>query len=299
MNTKLATYILLFFSLTVIAQTRYIDPVFENTTVKTYNYALRNKDTLKLDVYEPVNDSLNKRPLAVLVHAGGFTSGERDNNSIVYMAENIAKKGYVVASIDYRLYKARAWNCSLPVKNKLKVYANAAEDLLNALSYLVNYKESFNIDDTKIILFGASAGAQTALNVVYNRDLLIKNSDIYKNIKPAAVISISGAILQADLITKEKSIPTVLYHGVNDKVVPYNTSAHQSCLPTSRGFLLISGSKTISEKLDNNNTSFLLYSYQNKGHNIFNLPNDDLYQAFVFINKTVFEKKFYQAKITQ
>lgn len=299
MNSHLITFIILVFSLTALSQTRYVDPVFENTSVKTYNYSLRNKDTLKLDVYEPVNDSLIKRPLMVLVHAGGFTSGERDSNSIVNIAENIAKKGYVVASIDYRLYKARAWNCSLPVKNKLKVYGNAAEDLLNALSYLVNYKESFNIDETKIILFGASAGAETALNIVYNRDFLIKNSDVYKSIKPAAVISISGAILQPDLITKENAIPTVLYHGVNDKVVPYNTSAHQSCLPTTRGFLLISGSKTIAEKLDNINTSFLLYSYQNKGHNIFNLPNDDFYQAFVFINKAVFDKKFYQAKITQ
>lgn len=299
MNPRIITYILIFSNFIAFSQTRYVDTVFDSTTVKTYNYSVRNKDTLKLDIYEPVNDSINKRPLMVLVHAGGFTSGERNTNSLVYIAENIAKKGYVVASIDYRLYKARAWNCSLPAKNKIKVYSNAAEDLLNALSYLVNYKESFNIDDTKIILFGASAGAQTALNIVYNRDFLIKSSDAYKSIKPAAIISISGAILEANLITKENAIPTVLYHGVNDKVVPYNTSAHQSCLPTTRGFLLISGSKTIAEKLENNNTSYLLYSYQNKGHNIFNLPNDDLYQAFVFLNKTVFDKKFYQARINQ
>ena len=41
-----------------------------------------------------------------------------------------------------------------------------------------------------------------------------------------------------------------MYHGVDDKVVPYNTSSHQSCQPTAPGFLLLSGSKIISEKLE-------------------------------------------------
>jgi len=299
MNTKIASFILLFSSFIGISQTRYLDAVFETVTAKTYNYSLRDKDTLKLDVYEPENDSITARPLFVLVHAGGFTTGERNNNSLISLAENVAKKGYVVASIDYRLLKNRDFNCSLPARNKLKVYANAAEDLLSALQYLLNYKTSFRIDETKIILFGASAGGETSLNIVYNREFVIKNSEIYKTIKPAAVISISGAVLKADLITKENAIPTVLYHGINDKVVPYDTSAHQSCLPTSKGFLLISGSETIAQKLENTNASFLLYSYQNKGHNIFNLPSDDFYQAFVFLNKVVFNKKFYQAKITQ
>ncbi len=299
MNTKIVSFILLISSFVGISQTRYLDAVFDSVSAKTYNYALRDKDTLKLDVYEPENDSLTARPLFVIIHAGGFTSGERNNNSLIYLAENVAKKGYVVASIDYRLLKNRDFNCSLPAKSKLKVYANAAEDLLSALQYLLNYKTSFGIDETKIILFGASAGGETALNIVYNRELVIKNPESYKYIKPAAVISISGAILKADLITKENAVPTVLYHGVNDKVVPYDTSAHQSCLPTAKGFLMLSGSETIANKIEKYATSFLLYSYQNKGHNIFNLPNDDLYQAFVFLNKVVFNKKLYQAKITQ
>lgn len=290
---------MLFSSFIAISQTRYVDKVFDSISSKTFTYSIRDKDTLKFDIYEPVMDSIRNRPLFVILHAGGFISGSRNNGSLVYMAESVAKKGYVVASIDYRLLKNKLINCSYSATSKLKVFSNAAEDLLNALVYIVNYKESFKIDEKKIILFGISAGAETALNITYNRDFLLKNNNMFKAIKPAAIISLSGAIPKAEFISKNNAVPTVLYHGVNDKVVPYDTSSHQSCLPTSPGFLLLSGSKIIAEKLETNNTSFLLYSYLNRGHDIFNLPKDDFYQAFVFINRTVFNKKFYQARIVQ
>ncbi|WP_308992216.1 carboxylesterase family protein [Mariniflexile litorale] len=299
MNQKIITIFILFSSFITMAQSRYIDRVFDSISSKTFTYSIRDKDTLKLDIYQPVNDSILSRPLFVIIHGGGFTSGERNDNSLIYLAENIAKKGFVVASVDYRLVKNKPINCSYPATDKVKAFSNAAEDLLNALQYLVKRKNTFLIDDSKIILFGVSAGGETALNIIYNREVVVKNKELYKDIRPAGVISLSGAIFKPDLITKENAVPTVLYHGINDKVVPYNTSSHQSCLPTSPGFLLLSGSKNISEKLEINNTSFLLYSYLNKGHDIFNLPIDDFYQAFIFMNKTVFNKKFYQAKITQ
>lgn len=299
MRQKLITIFILFISFTSVSQTRFVDRVFDSISSKTYTYSIRDKDTLKLDVYQPVNDSILNRPLFIIIHGGGFTSGKRNETSLIYMAENVARKGYVVVSVDYRLVKNKFINCSYPANEKIKAFSNASEDLLNALQFLVKYKNAFLIDDSKIILFGVSAGAETALNITYNRDFVIKNKAPYKDIKPAAVISLSGAIFKPELITKENSVPTVLYHGVNDKVVPFDTSSHQSCLPTSPGFLLLSGSKIISEKLELNNTSFLLYSYLNKGHDIFNLPIDDFYQAFVFVNKTVFNTKFYQAKITQ
>ena len=299
MIKKITTIFIFLSTCITISQTRYVDPVFDSISSKTFTYTIKDKDTLKLDLYEPINDTIRNRPLFVILYGGGFTKGQRNDSSLVYFAENITKKGFVVASIDYRLVKNKPINCSYPSNDKLMAFSNAAEDLLDALKYLVDNKNIFLIDDSKIVLFGVSAGAETALNIVYNRDFVITNTELYKNIKPAAVISLSGSVLKSELITKDNSIPSVLYHGVDDKVVPYNTSSHQSCQPTAPGFLLLSGSKIISEKLEINKTSFLLYSYLNKGHDIFNLPIDDFYQAFVFVNKTVFNNKFYQAKITQ
>jgi len=300
MMNKIMTFILIFFFGIIMSQNRYIDKVFDSTSVKTLNYSIRGKDTLKLDVYEPVNDTLKQRPLFVIVHGGGFNSGKRNTNSLINLAENITKKGYVVTSIDYRLLnKSESFSCDLSIKQAMKIYQNAAADLLNALLYLDTYKNDFRIDDSKIILFGLSAGAETALNVVYNRDLIIKNNKKFKAIQPSGVITISGAVFNADLINNENAIPSVLYHGVDDKIVPYGKGAHHSCNSKSKGYLQIEGSKNIAKKLEANNSSFMLYSYLNKGHDIFNLPNEDFYQAFLFIKKVIIENKFFQAKITE
>lgn len=298
MNHKIATCLLLFFSCIAISQTRYIDPVFDSISSKTYTYSIKGKDTLKLDLYEPENDSLIKRPLFVIVHGGGFNSGNRNTNSLINLAENVAKKGYVVTSIDYRLLRKNDYfGCNLSVNRKLKVYSNAADDLLSALEYLVNYKTNFRIDESKIVIIGISAGAETTLNVVYNRALVIKNLDRYAHIKPAAVISVSGALLNAEVINN--AVPGIFYHGVLDKVVPYGKGAHHTCDLKSKGFLMIDGSKRIAERLETLNASFMFYTYLKQGHNEFDIPNDDIKEAFIFINDIVFDKKFYQGKITQ
>lgn len=298
MNHKIATAILLFFSCIAVSQTRYIDPVFDSISSKAYAYSIKGKDTLKLDLYMPEKDSLVKRPLFVIVHGGGFNSGKRNTKSLINLAENVAKKGYVVTSIDYRLLKKNEYfGCNLAAKRKLKVYSNAADDLLSALEHLLKYKNNFKIDESKIIILGISAGAETALNVIYNRELVIRNLKRYAHIKPAAVISVSGALLNANIINN--TVPGVFYHGVLDKTVPYGRGAHHSCNLKSKGFLIIDGSQEITEKLKTLNSSYMFYSYQEQGHNEFDIPNDDIKEAFIFINDIVFEKKFYQAKITQ
>ncbi|WP_338359789.1 alpha/beta hydrolase [Yeosuana marina] len=298
MINKIVTFFIFSWSALVISQTRYIDTVFDNITVKTYNYSIRNSDTLKLDLYEPKNDNCTNRPLFVIVHGGGFTSGERNNYSLVSLAESITKKGYVVASIDYSLLsKNKLFSCDIPLDEEMTIYAEAGEDLLSALAYLIKYKEDFLINESKIILFGLSAGAETVLNITYNRDLLIPKNETYKNIKPAAVISISGACLNSDLITN--TIPGVFYHGNKDEIIPYDRDSHHFCDPTEKGFLIMDGSNRIVEKLKALDSSFMFYTYKDRGHDIFNLPTDDFYQTFVFLKKVVFDNTFYQAQIIE
>jgi predicted esterase len=298
MINKIITFIVFFYSCLLFSQTRYVDPVFETVTSKTYNYSIRENTVLKFDLYQPENDTLDQRALFVIVHGGGFTSGERNVSSLVSLAENIAKKGYSVASIDYRLLtNNQSFSCDIPVTEAMKIYSNASEDLLSALLYINTYKKDFNIDPSKIILFGLSAGAETVLNITYNRQLFIKNIEKYASIKPAAVISISGAILNSNSMTN--NVPGVFYHGDKDPIIPYDRGAHHSCNKLEKGFLIIDGSKRIVEKLESLNSNFMFYTYRNREHDIFNLPTEDFNQAFVFINKVVFGHKNYQAKIIE
>ena len=58
---------------------------------------------LKIDFYKPVGDENVSRPLLVLVHGGSWIGGTRDDNDILSLAPGFARRGYVVASVSYRL----------------------------------------------------------------------------------------------------------------------------------------------------------------------------------------------------
>ena len=298
MHNKILLLLLIFNYSYSISQTRFVDAVFNKTNSKTFTYSIKNEDTLKLDIYQPAKDEFKTRPLFVIIHGGGFTTGSRNDKSIITLATNIAKKGFIVASIDYRLLgKEKTFDCNLPVEDAMKIYSRAEEDILDALVYLKTYKHDFRIDNSKIILMGSNAGAEIVLNIAFNKNDFLAYPEKYKDLNIAALISVSGALINSNTITKNNAIPSVFYHGMNDKVIPYYKGAHHDCSEFNKGYFIMDGSIKIAEKLESLNSSFLLYSYPNKEHDIFNLPYKDLQQAFKFINKVVFETKFYQAKI--
>ena len=56
-----------------------------------------------MDVYEPAGDHARNRPAMVWIHGGGFRGGTRHQGNVVGLARAFAQRGYVAASIDYRL----------------------------------------------------------------------------------------------------------------------------------------------------------------------------------------------------
>ncbi|GAA4282217.1 alpha/beta hydrolase [Gaetbulibacter aestuarii] len=277
------------------AQTRYVDPVFDAISVKTYTYSLIADKTLKFDLYTPLQDKIEHRPLLMLIHGGGFKYGKRSDQGLVSLAKNIAKKGYVVAVVDYtKIPKNKSFGCHVSKDFVLQTIRTATEDVTQALLYLLKYKNIFGIDDTKIILTGSSAGAEIGLNLAYNRKLVISRKYFPGLPKIAGVISISGAILNTDLISQANNTPGVFYHGTVDPIIPYSYGAHHNCTETQKGYLPEAGSKAIVETLKKQKASYLLYSYLDRGHDIFNLPYDDLRQAFVFLRKVVIDGGTYQ-----
>src|SRR5262249_58599235 len=59
--------------------------------------------TLTLDVYQPVGDTVTQRPAIVWVHGGSFSSGDKTSPELVDEANVFSGRGYVNASINYRL----------------------------------------------------------------------------------------------------------------------------------------------------------------------------------------------------
>src|SRR5690606_33802805 len=97
-------------------------------TKKTYIYAIKGLDTLKMDVYTPevINpaDSLGL-PVLLWMHGGGFVSGYRDFPSEVKLAQYAAEKGYLGISISYRLTRKgtkTGFSCECPAEEKRQTF---------------------------------------------------------------------------------------------------------------------------------------------------------------------------------
>ena len=57
---------------------------------------------LKLDLYVPENED-TQRPLVVFTHGGGWSGGDKANDAEVAFCNFFAERGFVCASINYRL----------------------------------------------------------------------------------------------------------------------------------------------------------------------------------------------------
>lgn len=292
--------LLLFFGATgvTIAQERFKDSIFSAIEMKTYQYAEKDATVLEFDFYNAPADTLSKKPLFVFVHGGGFSSGKRNHPEIMKLAKIVASRGYAVASVSYRLTrKGKKFGCNCPSEEKINAFKACGEDIMDAVLYMINQPEVFKIDPQKIILTGSSAGAEGILNIAYNKDLLFKEQPKYQALRPAAVISLAGAILDKRYITKNNAIPGIFFHGTKDPLVPYNSAAHHYCKEDKVGYLMLDGSAAIVSKLEELKKSYLFYSIIGANHDVFKIPFKQLGEIFNFMNKVVIKQQFQQARI--
>ncbi len=109
---------------------------------------------LELDVYRPVGSS-NTLPLVVCLHGGGWLRGSRDSFGPAFeSAEDpffarVARAGFVVASVDYRL-------------SGEAVFPAQVEDVHAALDWLGREAAGLGADHGRTVVLGESAGGHLA-----------------------------------------------------------------------------------------------------------------------------------------
>ncbi len=267
----------------------------------TYTYAIKLNDTLKLDVYTPGNlkptDSL---PVLLWMHGGGFSISSRDYIDDAKLCEEATKFGYIGISISYRLLRKNTttqFGCLCPKEDKIETFKHAAIDYLDAAKYIVERAQELNIDASKIIAGGSSAGAEGILNAVFMREFFVDNLENYQNIKFAGVFSCAGAVVNANYITKNNVVPTVLFHGTEDELVPFGSAPHHFCESSKPGYIILDGSSTIVEKLSEFETPFYFNMVKGGRHEISAIPFSQLEKIFNFFDKTVLQNEVIQTKI--
>lgn len=155
---------------------RYYDSLFAVSGPSTVQYggntkADGNYQNLYVDIYQPQGDTFFRRPLIILGFGGSFTFGFRKSPDIVQVCKAFAKKGYVTASIDYRV-GFDGGNGNDTDTNQFKALMRAAQDMRASIRYF--YKDAltantFKIDTNQIFIGGVSAGGFTALNLAYGK----------------------------------------------------------------------------------------------------------------------------------
>lgn len=113
-------------------------------------------ENLLFDLYQPKNDSTTNRPLVIVVHGGAFVSGNKNdlNQPIIGYCDSLAARGYVVASIDYRVglilkdLKKQLIVASLDFKRAVQW---GVLDLQVAIRFFRNHAGEYGIDREKIV----------------------------------------------------------------------------------------------------------------------------------------------------
>jgi acetyl esterase/lipase len=215
-------------------------------------------------VYIPANaTSSQKFPFILFVHGGGFTAG--DKTSAADAMQQFAEAGYVGATIDYRLDSAIDANitdpCSIDSIITEQAVYRSIEDAKAAMRFMVANASKYNIDTSKILLVGSSAGAITVLNSYF-----LTQSDFNKMIPGVeselggintsdnnytntySIIGIganSGCLPNPSYITSANVVPIIFFNGGEDSVIPAKQGHAYYCPNT----MYVYGSETLYQRV--------------------------------------------------
>ena len=238
---------------------------------------------LHMDVYQPVGDTMNDRPVIIFAHSGAFFSGSKEADDIVLLSQEAARRGYVAVAMEYRL----GLNILSASSGERAVY-RGVQDASAIIRYLREFHDTLNIDPNHIFFWGSSAGSFIGLHLSYIEDserpestfegafspdlgcVDCQGNNYSHSNKPNALISTWGAIGNLDYIDEYENVPTALFHGTSDIVVPYDQG-----YPFTLNITLpqVYGSSKISEKMTDLNINHLLTIEESQPHEYYGATN--------------------------
>jgi len=116
-----------------------------------------SEDCLYLNIYTAAKSARDRRPVMVWIHGGAFTSGAGE----LYDGEELAKKGAVVVTVNYRLgvfgFLAHPELTKESDRNSSGNYALL--DQIAALEWVQKNIAAFGGDPKRVTIFGESAGS--------------------------------------------------------------------------------------------------------------------------------------------
>ena len=119
--------------------------------VQTIKFWQSGKDSLSFDYY-PSMKSQADAPWVLVVHGGGWDSGDR--LQLADLNSYLASKGFAVISMDYRLAPEAVW----PAQK---------DDVWNVVDYVKAHAQEMKINASRWAILGRSAGGQIAERIAF------------------------------------------------------------------------------------------------------------------------------------
>ena len=189
-----------------------------------------------MDIYLPANRNVSTTKVIILIHGGGWTSGDKSASTPFVDTLKRRLPDYAIFNINYRLSTGAA-----------NLFPTQEMDVKLAVDYIYAHRSQYLISD-KIVLSGESAGGHLAMLQAYKYNIPVKIkavvsffgpsdlADMYNNpvngntlistilaqtigATPATDPDIYYSSSPVNFITASSGIPTILFHGSSDPLV--------------------------------------------------------------------------------
>lgn len=194
-------------------------------------YSQDDKENV-MDAFIP--DNYENAKVIVYLHGSGWTGGDKKEFPELLISELVGKRKYIVVSANYRLIRDG--------KNR---FPSQMEDVKKLFVFLTENAEKYHFNGKEFALMGGSAGAYLAMLYAYGYDSAkqvkavvdfwgptdladkVVQEDKEANEKVINLLGESDPKAQIYLdaspyyrLTKETGVPTLLFHGGLDPLVP-------------------------------------------------------------------------------
>ena len=221
-------------------------PVPEKTEL---NVAYGTDGAQKMDVYLPANRNPSATKVIILIHGGGWSSGDKSDFTVFVDTLKRRLPGYAVFNINYRL-----------ATGPVNLFPTQENDVKAAIDFIYSKRNEYSISD-KFVLLGASAGGHLSLLQAYKYLTPVKIKavvdfygptdlvDMYNYpasifAPPAALAAVIGATPSTNLALYQQSSPInfvtaqspptiILQGGVDVLVSPSQSATLNNKLQTS------------------------------------------------------------------
>ncbi|MES2772908.1 MAG: alpha/beta hydrolase [Bacteroidota bacterium] len=144
------------------------DAIVAALTISNVSYGASAQQNM--DVYLPANRSVAATKLIIMIHGGGWTSGDKADFAQIVDTLKRRLPEYAIININYRLSA-----------NPNNLFPTQENDVKAAVQFILGKTDAYLISN-KYVIVGASAGGHLAMLQAY------KNSTV----KPGAVVSFFG-----------------------------------------------------------------------------------------------------------